>query len=299
MKARSLALALSVLSGCGGGSASTTTGAPAGSHAIRLTRTLAVGATWGEVTHYASQQREVISAGTTVVRDTANSSVIEIAGDYSILALGPDGQPSRLRLAIDRATLDVGTGASPLPVPAVIVITPGTPGTITGENGEAIAEETVEQLRHVLPDQAHPADDDAVFGTREPQPVGASWPIDPRGTAHGLAALQLTVDPSNVGGSTTLVSAGNEQNVDVLTLRTELNASHIGFPGLPPGSVEQRADVHATIEVVLPSDTAIVPLRETEQTNVDIEVLVPTETGGSATVDVTIREQVEHTRTPR
>lgn len=300
MKARALLLAIPLVTACGGGAADTHSSTSAsGGHPIHLARQLPVGYAWGELAQFASTQRQTISAGGAVVQDTTTNSAIELAGDYSVLALGADGQPSRLRLAVDHVLVDSGSGAVAAMLPPVIVIERGDPGTIAGENGEAIAADTIELLRRVVPERSRPVDDDAVFGTREPQQVGASWPLDSQGAARGLAALHLTVDPSNVGGSTTLVTAGTEGGIDVLGLRTEIIATHIGFPGLPPGSVERRADVRAATEMVLPVDPGIVSLREADESAIDIEVTVPADGGGTATVDVVIHEQVLHTRTPR
>jgi hypothetical protein len=298
MSTRPLSLALCVLTACGGGAASTQTSSPGG-HPIHLARHLPVGYAWGETVQFSSTQRETVSAGGTVVRDTTTTSAVDLAGDYSVLSLDAGGQPRRLRLAIDHMTIDSGTGPHAAPVPGVIVIERGDPGSIVGENGEAIAEDTVALLHHVVPEHARPVDDDAVFGTRQPQVMGATWPLDANGAAHGLAALQLTVDPSNVSGGTTLVSVGNESGIDVLVLRTVIHATHIGFPGLPPGSSERRADVQATVDVALPRDVGIVPLHETEESTVDIEVEVPTDSGVRAVVDVTMRETVTHVRTLR
>jgi hypothetical protein len=296
-----IALALAcVLAACGGAPTATeTTPPPAGGHPIHLSRTLPVGYTWGELTQFVSQQHETVSAGGSVVRDTTTNLAIELAGDYSVVALGPDGQPIRLRLAVDHMAVDTGAGPAIAQLPGAIVIERGEPGSIVGENGEAIAEDTIALLRRVVPDHARPVDDDAVFGTRQPQAVGATWPLDPQGAARGLAVLHLTVDPSNVAGGTTLVTANDEGGIDVLGLRTQIRATHIGFPGLPPGSVEQRADVEAVIEIVLPVDTRIVPLREAEESAINIQVLVPTDGGAQATVDVAIHEEAIHVRTPR
>jgi hypothetical protein len=290
--------ALLFLAACGGGAAATQPVPSGETHPIHLSRTLPVGYAWGEVTQFGLSQHETVSASGTVLRNTTTTTRIELAGEYAVVALGLDGQPSRLRLAVDHMAADTGSGAAVVQLPGVVVIDRGEPGEIRGENGEAIAAETIALLRHVVPDHVRPVDDDAVFGTTQPQAIGATWPLDPRGAAHGLGAMQLTVDPGNVSGGTTLVTAGNESGIDVLGLRTVITATHVGFPGLPPGSHEERADVRAAIDIILPVDTAVVPLREAEESAVDIRVVVPTE-GGQATVDVEIRQQALHVRTPR
>ncbi len=299
MHSRSWVLCLTLVTACGGGASSTHTATPAGTYEIRLTRHASVGVSWGEATHFAEIQQTVVhDAAGTVVADTTSATTIVLSGEYTVLTVGPDGDPMRLRLVVQSFTVDSGEGPATPTMPSALVIDRGPDGGITGENGEALDPALVTVLRSVVPDHAPPVDDDLVFGTRDPQAVGASWPIDSAGAARGLAALQLSVDPSNVTGNTTLVAAGNEDGHDILELRSVIAAHHVGMPGLPAGSVEQRADLLAGIDMILPTDTSLPPLREMERSAVDVQVVVPSPSGPQ-TVDVSVRQEATHMRTLR
>jgi hypothetical protein len=296
---RSLALSCLLFAACGGGAASTQTehGSSGPTYAIHLTRHTTVGFAWSETAHFTQLQQTIVhDAQGAVVSDQTQGTAIELTGDYTVLTVSPSGDPAQMRLVLRAFTVDAGTGAVTPSVPGNALLIDRTNDTITGAAGEPLDAALVAALRSVVPDRAPPVDDDLVFGTREPQAVGASWPIDSEGAARGLAALQLTVAPADVGGSSTLVDAGNEGGHDVLELRTVISAHHVGMPGLPQGSVERRADVLAGIEMVLPVDVSLPPLRELERAAIDIEVTVPTP-GGDQTVDVSIRQEATHERT--
>lgn len=301
MHVRTWALSFSLLAACGGGAADAHgTGGADGTYAIQLARHVPVGFSWGEVTHFASQQRTLVHVGEAIAEDSTVSTTIEMGGDYTVVSVRPTGEVGSLRFTVDHLTVDSGQGAISPTVPAVLIIERGEPGTITSEGGEAIEPALLALLRDVTPVRSPPdeADDDTVFGTSVAQSVSASWPIDSAGAAHSLAALGLQVAPSNVGGSTTLVSVGNEAGHDILQLRTMIRASHIGLPGLPPGSVEQHADVEAILDVALPRDLTLPPLHETTRSTVDIQVAITTPSGPGM-VDVDIREEESHARTFR
>lgn len=297
MRTSLLVLSSVVLSACGGGAASAHTAiTPDGTYEVHLTRHVPVGLAWSEVTHFVMSQHQTVRVGGTPVEDATTNSTVDLSADYTLLENDANGQPLRMRIEVRELTIDAGEGPTSPTIPSVLLVVRGAPGTITGENGEPIDAATLAHLHHVIPARSHPTDDDLVFGTRTPQAVGASWPIDAGGAARGLGEVGLTVQPANVGGSTTLVSATTEGGVDALTLRSRITASHVGVPNLPPGSVEQHADLEASVEFVLPLDTSLPPLRDIQRSAVDLEVAMVTP-GGPGIVNVVIHEEETHQRT--
>jgi hypothetical protein len=287
----------SLLFACGGGAASAHTARTAdGRYEVHLTRQAQVGLGWDEVVHYSGTQHQTVRVNGTPLDDTSSTTTIEFAGEYTILESDARGQPSRLRVAVRQLTIDAGQGPTTPAIPSVLLVVRGVPGTITGEQGEALDAGTAAALANVIPVRSHPTDDDQVFGSREPQAVGASWAIDAASAAGGLGELGLTVDPANITGSTLLEGASTEAGVDCITLRSTIAASHVGVPNLPPGSVEQHADLQATVEFLLPLDRSLPPLRDVEHSTVDIEVAVVTQ-GGPGIVDVTMTQDETHHRT--
>ncbi len=177
--------------------------------------------------------------------------------------------------------------------PPVVIIERGRPGTITDEQGQPIEAGTAQALGILLPTSPPPVDMNAHFGTPQAQAVGGSWSIDSHSAADSLAGLGMTVDPANVQGVTTLVSATN----DAIVLRTVTRATHVGVPSLPAGSVERRAEVEATQEDELPLDDARLPTRDSVHASVDVEVDMPTPSGAQAHVVLSMRQELSHERT--
>jgi hypothetical protein len=300
MQRTSLVALASILVACGGGAASgggsTTTSQGGATYEVHLTRRPPVGFSWSERAHFAGTQvTRVTDAQGTVVSEQSQSTDLLLAGRYTVSAVGPDGDPTVLELALQLFSVDTGHGVTVPQLPATLRIDRRGEGTIAGAAGEAIDPTLVTHLRSIVPDRMPPVNDDLVFGTRERVSVGAQWPIDAAGAAQGLSALHLTVTPANVSGTTTLVSFDASHGHDALELRTAVQAHHVGMPGLPPGSVEQRADVAAAIDAIVPIDPTLPPIAESEGVQVEVVVTVPTPSGAQ-TVSVTAHQEMEHAR---
>jgi len=289
-----------LLTACGGGAASqagpTSQASGGATYEVHLTRHPPVGFTWTERATFAvAQETQVTDANGAAVSHQFESTELMLGGQYTVLAVGPDGDATQLQLALQLFSVNTGQGPTVPSLPPTILIDRRPDGAITGAAGEVIDPALVTLLRNIVPDRAPPVDDDLVFGTRERVTVGTGWSIDAVGAARGLQALQLTVSPANVSGTTTLVSFDASRGHDALELRSELQAHHVGMPGLPPGSVEQRADMVVAIDALLPTDATLPPIAEVEASQVAVVVTVPSETGPQ-TVSVAVRQEAQHAR---
>ena len=129
----------------------------------------------------------------------------ELAGTVRVLAVGErTGQPTRVRLTVGRATKD---GVELFPAGTVIVADhTGPTATFTIDGVDAWLEEADALNLLVDVERADkPADEDALFGTPDPQPVGGHWGGDLPTMAASLTADGIPVSAAHLTVTSKLV----------------------------------------------------------------------------------------------
>ncbi|AKF03050.1 hypothetical protein DB32_000199 [Sandaracinus amylolyticus] len=274
-----------LLAACGG-AATSTRAEPAGTgptYPIRFDRPLAAGASWVEHVELRSSQRESTRIGAQNVADDRTSLAIDLDARFTAHEVDARGRPTRLAVTVQRFVVDAGQGPVTPAIPGELIVTRSGDGAITSAAG-ALDPQTIEWLGEVLTiSEPHGTGDDPVFGTSEPQHVGATWGIDTALAASGLAAIGVVVRHDHLGGQTRLVERAQVRGVDCLVLRAELSARQLEMPGLPPGARVERADMRAAVETALPLDLERPSQRQRTELRMRIELSVPTE-AGTATV---------------
>lgn len=275
-----------LLSACGATATSTrseaTAPSPGAAYPIRLSRDTRPGATWREHVELRTSQRESTTLAARNVADERTTLAIDLDARITVREVDERGRATRTVVSVERFVVDTGQGPITPVIPGELVVS-RLGGTIESPAG-ALDPQTLEWLGEVLEiDEPRDASDDDIFGTREPQPIGASWGIDTALAARSLATVGVHVRHDHLGGQARLVDRVRLRDVDCLLVRAELSARGIEMPSLPPGARIARSDVRGTMESALPLDLARRPQRETVQMQVRIELEMATE-AGTATV---------------
>ena len=142
------------------------------------------------------------------------------------------------------------------------------------------------------------ADDDEALGTKEPQPLGATWPIRGDVASRSLSRDGLAV---TLAGHTTLVRRTQFQSVDCLEFAGEMTGVVNVFPNLPPGAIVRTSRLEAKFHGMKPVRAALPTLLSGESMKLDAVIDVRPPGGDDAqTIEVRVvyREAKEETVTP-
>ncbi|UJR84571.1 hypothetical protein [Sandaracinus amylolyticus] len=287
-----------LLAACGSTAASTRADSAESdaTHPIRFARPVATGASWTEHVQMRSSQRESTRIGAQNVADELTTLAIDFEARFTAREVDARGRAIRLAIAVQRFVVDAGQGPVTPAIPGELIVTRVGEGSIESVAG-ALDPQTIEWLGEVVHIEA-PRDtgDDEIFGSREPQAIGASWGIDTALAARSLGAMGIEVRHDHIGGQTRLVERTRVGDVDCLVVRAELSARQLAVPSLPPNAQITRAEVRATMEAALPIDLARAVRRERTDLRMHIELSIPTE-AGTATVRLEGEQQEMRERT--
>lgn len=265
--------------GCGGASPPVEHAASDGTYEVHLVRHVGVGTSFGIVARHVSSSTTRTSIAGSEPAAESEATTITLEGRYTVLAVGPTGLPSRMRVEVRRFTVEGPAGLTSPALPPVLVMTPD--GT-TGEAGEPIADDVLALLSN-MPSVSSPTenapDDDAVFGTRTPQAVGASWPVDASLMAHGLADAGMVASPEAVVGHTQLVRAVTEEGQSCIVVSSQTRIGPFVMQGLPDGAEVQHAESTFEGELTLPLDPSLPALHDRSRMTVDMQLTFPTDVG--------------------
>jgi len=210
-------------------------------------------------------RRSVLRVGGHIAREDELRRQVRLEGEVRVVAVNGAGKPTAREITIGEAVLSEGGRTRELlPQGATLRASAGPrgeSGPIEWVGGQ-LSEDDVEALRLVINTAARPVTDDDVFGTDQPQPIGASWPIDAAVAARDLSKIRaLTVGPDGVSGSVSLLGVAEERGQRCLEISAELRADGFSLGDLPEGSQIERSSVVATLRGLLPTDPAVRRLR--------------------------------------
>ena len=169
-------------------------------------------------------------------------------------------------------------------------VTRGEPGVIA-MNGQPMTGELADWVGLVLAD-GPPRDEDALYGTRERQPIGGTWNFAPDVVSELLGRMHVAVPNHEIHGGFQVVELENEP-VEALRIRGTLEMDAIDFPEMPDATVES-GNVRVAMEWLMPTAPGVVsPFRSMHMSmNANLRIEDP-DSGASATLGMEISMERE------
>ena len=234
--------------------------------------------------------------GQTFVQDgTEPQSAID---DKRVELVGVMQRTGELTYWVDVDAFEVQLGESvqqPIGEGTRLEVTRGEPGEIT-MNGQVLTGDLAEWVGLVVAD-GPPRDEDALYGTPDPQPIGGTWNFSPEVVSELLQRMRVQVPAEAIHGGFQIVRLEPEP-VDALRIQGVLEMDTLDFPQMPDATVES-GNVRVAMEWLLPTDLAQVsPLRTMEMAmNANIRIQDP-ESGDSGLLTMEFRLHREARLTP-
>ncbi|MFO0546813.1 MAG: hypothetical protein U0271_00430 [Polyangiaceae bacterium] len=180
------------------------------------------------------------------------------AGNYSVVSATSDGAPLEIEYRVDELTADFGSerpalrlGPTTLGISRAAADAPATL-TVDGHPADTTTREVVDRLVP-LSSSAAPSDG-AVFGSSEPQAVGARWPIRSEVAQAFLNSPPMVVAPNAVSGAVTLLSIEPRGvlGIPAAELLARVEVAPFDLTDLPDGARIERARLTLESRFIVP-----------------------------------------------
>jgi hypothetical protein len=166
-------------------------------------------------------------------------------------------------------------------------------------NGAPVSPELRTALKDLLELRVGGPTDDDIFGTTQPQLVGAHWPLNGELARADLAEDQSAdVASTTISGETTFAGIKHVGNVDALEMKAEMHLDGIKFPLAQPGATCDPGQAKAIMTKLVPVDENRGVLEQHMAFDVTMRIHVPTNTGDSVIGDITVKSRIDRQATP-
>jgi hypothetical protein len=274
---------------------------------IRLDRPSKVGEKYGVSSLVATKTISRVTTEGEQPRIVRDSVGIQLEGEIEVLAVTPRGAELKVACTFSKCTVTDGDETHDvIPAGKVIfaewkddktVYAVKLDGGKTAPIPERLAGLLDDVLRISNPDDRG---NDAVFGTKEKQKVGATWPANAEAAVKELEREGMKVAAEDVGGSTRLVEKTKAGGVDCLKLETKFTAKNTSSSGRGPAKemTLEKGELSVTVTTVMPVDPALPPVSDSGALTVKSLLKGKNPEGKPMTVEVEMDRSAETTFSP-
>ena len=195
---------------------------------------------------------------------------IHLEGTVEVLALDDVGEEAKVSCVIDKCNRITSEGEKELVAKGKVLIAEGK-GKDTKfhyEDGKELPKEASEALELVISlDTGDKVSDDDMFGTKDKQKVGASWPVHGEAVSKDAARVGVIVKPDDVEGSFKLDGLKKVGDVECARLSGNLKMKKLlrkddEDDGLPAGFTVTGGSMEARYGGLFPIDVSAGSLSE-------------------------------------
>jgi hypothetical protein len=227
---------------------------------IKVHRAVKVGDTYTLSARGSCETQATVTLAGSPPNTQEQKNEIELEGTIKVLAVNGQGDATKVSCIVEKCVLNdkpvCNQGDS------IVAENLGTRAEYTVK-GEKADEPTTKALSIVM-DTADPeskTDDDASFGTEQPQKVDGTWPVNPEAIAPELTRRGLAAKGENVKGTGKLAAVKQVDGSDVLTVVVDIAVEGVK-PDLPPTATLESCSVTTHMSGELPADASARPLSQ-------------------------------------
>ncbi len=272
---------------------------------IRLDRPSKVGEKYGVSSLVATKTiSKITTQGEAQARTVRDSVGIHLEGEIEVLAVTPRGAELKVACTVSKCTVTDGDETHDvIPAGKVIfaewkddktVYAVKLDGGKTAPIPERLAGLLDDVLRISNPDDRG---NDAVFGTKEKQKVGAAWPVNAEAAVKELEREGMKVAVDDVSGSTKLAEKTKAGGSDCLKIETKFKAENASGAGKGPARemTLEKGELSVSVTTVMPVDPALPPVSDTGVLKVKSVLKGKNPEGKAMTVEVEMDRSAETT----
>jgi hypothetical protein len=165
-----------------------------------------------------------------------------------------------------------------------------TDDAILTVDGAAVSPDLRKVLQDLLALRIGGPTDDEIFGTTQPQLVGAHWPLNGELARADLAEDQgADVASTTISGETTFAGIKHVGNLDALEMKAEMHIEGMKIPLPQPGATSEPGQAKALMTKLLPVDENRGVVESHMTFEMTVRIRVPTKTGDNVIGDITVK----------
>ncbi len=248
----------------------------------------------------AIRRATITEEGDRIVKREEESRDVDLKAAVSVLQIDTTGEPVDLQLTVESLMVETPAGRRELLAGGRIVTLSRGKERVSYVTSEPLPPGAEKALDDIVSPHASPVTDDEIFGTREPQALGAIWPVNAALAAGELRDLH--VQPDDIHGQTRLVGLAQAQGHTCLDLTGEFFVSPVHPPdrdgGDAPGP-RSEYEARVTHRGLFPVDPAVPALDTTVTIELDVRVTTPLGPGRETRTTTTYHDEKRRRFTPQ
>jgi hypothetical protein len=222
-----------------------------------------------------------------------NSFSVQLDGTIKVLEVGEKtGEPTKIECTVSKCTKDE---QSIVDAGSVITAETKEGKTAFTMNGMPVEPPVTQALEVILEvHQPGTPSNGAVFGTDQPQKVGATWPINAEAAAVGAAKSGLPVSKDAIKGEAKLIGVKEVEGKKALEIAASMNVANLSG-NVPEGKIDSGS-ITAQISGLFPVDETAQPLSSNLTLTIHMKMTVNGPGGQSigADTDVVRSNQIKY-----
>ena len=237
---------------------------------IKIARKIDVGTKYALTADGALMRQVTLTAGGKTQRQPDEGYGVHLEGTVEVLALDEVGEEAKVACTVDKCSRITSDGEKELVPKGKVIIAEGK-GKDTHfslKDGAELPKEASDALDLAISlDTGDEYNDDELFGTKEKQKVGGSWPVNREHVAKDAGRVGVIVKPGDVEGSFKLDGVEKAGDVECLRLSGVLKMKKLERKddeddGLPEGFTVESGSMEAKYGGLFPVDPSVGPLAE-------------------------------------
>ena len=237
---------------------------------VRIARKIEVGTKYALTADGALLRQVSLSAGGETKQQPDDGFGIHLEGTVEVLELDAIGEEAKVACTVEKCTRITPKGEQELVRKGQVIIAEGKgkDTVFTLRDGTELSKEATEALDLAISlDSGDEYNDDEMFGTKDKQKVGSSWPVDREKVAKDANRVGVVVKPEDVEGSFRLDGLEKAVEVECLKLSGGLKMKNLGRKdddddGLPEGFKVESGTMEAKYGGLFPVDPSVGSLSE-------------------------------------
>jgi hypothetical protein len=241
----------------------------------------------------------ITEEGDQIVRREEEHREVDLKAALKVLRVSPAGESLDLELTVESLVMQTAQGRHELLAGGKVVSVARGKDAVHYASPASLPPEAEKALDEVFSPHSSEVTDDDIFGIREPQALGAVWPVNAALAAKELGAFHLQIPPDGVSGDTHLVALAQVSGTTCLDVAGELflrDVRHTGPDGGPPTEVYEVVTRHRHL---LPLDPSLPELDGTSTFHLDMVTTSPLPDGREARTSRSVRKEKRRRFTPQ
>ena len=237
---------------------------------VKIARKIEVGTKYALTADGALLRQVSLSAGGETKQQPDDGFGIHLEGTVEVLALDSIGEEAKVACTVEKCTRITSKGETDIVPKGQVIIAEGKgkDTVFSLKDGGELPKEATEALDLAISlDSGDEYTDDEMFGTKERQKVGGSWPVEREKVAKDAKRVGVVVKPEDVEGSFKLDGLEKVGEVECLKISGGLKMKKLSRKddeddGLPEGFSVESGSMDAKYGGLFPVDPALGSLSE-------------------------------------